>query len=240
MFKNKKVIIFDLDGTLFNSTDMWDIIDTEVVRRLSGNTYKNISEKREEYLVKNRTGDTYLGVAEHLKDSYNLEATAQQIHELRFSLVNKYSAYIVDFKKGADQFIHLAKKNGFILVIASLTKRSIMDIYQTQNEKIKTKCNMKDTFDLMILKDEVYKNKPDPEIFLKVLNKLNVLPQDCIILEDSLSGIQAASSAGIEVINIYDKHSDNKREEINQLATYCIKDYQELIEILELEFTKIR
>lgn len=65
------------------------------------------------------------------------------------------------------------------------------------------------------------------------MKALNVNPSDCLIIEDSLIGVQAAQNAGIEVAVIYDQYSDCDREEINKLAQYQFKDYNEMLKILK-------
>ena len=54
------------------------------------------------------------------------------------------------------------------------------------------------------------KGKPDPDIFLKACNKLSVKPEECLVLEDSEAGIQAAYSANIPVICIPDMKVPNQ------------------------------
>ena len=74
--------------------------------------------------------------------------------------------------------------------------------------------------------------KPNPEIYLKVLETLGVEPKECLIFEDSLIGVEAANRANIEVVAVYDKYSDADLEKIKQKATYCIHDYSEIWEKL--------
>lgn len=54
-----------------------------------------------------------------------------------------------------------------------------------------------------------------------------------LIFEDSLIGMEAAHSAGIEAVAVYDRYSDGEREAINQLADYQISGYAEVIRRLE-------
>lgn len=65
------------------------------------------------------------------------------------------------------------------------------------------------------------------------MKKLNVTPEECLVVEDALIGVQAAKNAGIEVVNMYDKYSDSDREEINKLSDYKVKNFKELIDILD-------
>ena len=79
------------------------------------------------------------------------------------------------------------------------------------------------------------KLKPDPEIHYKILKELNVKPEECLIVEDSLIGIEAAINAGIEFVVIYDKYSDGNREKINNLAKIQFKNFDEMIQFIKKE-----
>lgn len=63
---------------------------------------------------------------------------------------------------------------------------------------------LRDFFDDFVFGSEVKRGKPYPDIFLKACEKLNIKPEEAIVLEDSEAGIQAASDAHIPVICIPD------------------------------------
>jgi beta-phosphoglucomutase-like phosphatase (HAD superfamily) len=88
-----------------------------------------------------------------------------------------------------------------------------------------------DAFDYILAKESVTRKKPDPEVYLKALSTIGEKADDCIVIEDSYSGCLAAINAGIEVINIYDRHSDSERELIDSLVDYKYGNYDELTEV---------
>ena len=74
---------------------------------------------------------------------------------------------------------------------------------------------------------QVTKAKPDPEVFLIAARDLEVLPENCIVFEDALAGIEAANSAGMTSIGI-------GKKEILTEARFVFKDFTEI----ELDFIK--
>lgn len=232
MFDNKKVIIFDVDGTLLDTIGIWSQVDIKLISAIGGEMHDKIDLEREAFLAKSVGANTYMEYAKYIKNRYNSSFSDEKIFQLRNQIAMNLLMHEVDFKNDAEVFIRMAKKNGFVLVIASATTKWAMNLYTTKNTNIMKKCNIPEIFDLIILKDDVEKMKPHPEIYLKVLSALNVEAKDCIVLEDSLSGVKAAKNAGIEVINIYDKYSDRDREEIMRLADYFVLDFAELSNVL--------
>ena len=59
-------------------------------------------------------------------------------------------------------------------------------------------------FDVIITGEDIEKTKPNPEIFLKALERLNIEPKKAIVIEDSIAGIKAAKNAGIFAIHVPD------------------------------------
>lgn len=70
----------------------------------------------------------------------------------------------------------------------------------------------------------VEKGKPDPEIYLKTAEALNFDPKDCIVFEDSLSGVQSGLSAGCKVVGVLTTHSPQELKETH----LTIKDFNEI------------
>jgi beta-phosphoglucomutase-like phosphatase (HAD superfamily) len=108
-----------------------------------------------------------------------------------------------------------------------------MDIYRTLNKNINAKAPLDEYFDLIYTREDVSKIKPDPEVYQKAMQKFNAKPEECIIFEDSLIGIEAAKKAGIETIAIYDKYSDADTKAIKSQADFYLHDYTELLSSID-------
>lgn len=237
MFKGKKVIIFDMDGTLIDSVGIWNEVDKNFIKKLGATEELDETslQKQRDILLRtfSKAENPYLEYCKTLGKKYHSELSAEQILKLRYDVAQDYLKNKVDYKPYADEFIRKLKEENFVLAIASTTRRDNMRIYQKQNENIMKKAAIDDYFSLVLTREDVKEMKPNPEVFLKVVEELKVKKEECLIFEDTLVGVEAAKNAGMEVVAMYDKYSDGEREEINQIANYQLDNYADAIEMLD-------
>lgn len=241
MLKDKKVIIFDLDGTLIDSIGIWNEIDIELIKTISSEDISNtdIGKQRDEKLKEySKCEDAYLKYCGFLKEKYNSKISKEEIKKLRYEIADNYLKTIVDYKPDAEKVLKYLKQKGFILVIASTTNDHTIEIYKNDNLNIINKANIEDIFSLVYSKGAVKELKPNPAIHYKILKELDVKKENCIIIEDSLIGVEAANNAEIEVCVMYDKYSNCNREEINRLSQYQFNNYNEMLDYIKEELEK--
>ena len=233
--ESKKVIIFDLDGTTIDSIGMWNLTDYTMIKRYGGGEVplKVIQDDRDYFLHNNPVGNIYVGYCNFLIQKYKLS-----IHDPSILSDERRDEYAilfeneVEFKPHAAELILKLKEVGKTLVLATMTTLTQLGIY-SRSKKLIPVLNISEAFDKITTADMVKKKKPDPEIYKNVLTLCNVSPEECLVFEDSLTGVKAASDAGMEVVNIYDKYSDKDQDAINEIADYAITDYIEVVRLLE-------
>lgn len=179
-----KLHIFDLDGVLVNTHN----IHTNALRRA---VQELISEKasREECLDASdgvKTSDKLKNLALHysfdsiLVDNRKKELTLIELKNLPKSTLRES---LLNLK--SDSYIALASNSRSIFV----------------NEILKT-IDLDNVFDYVICGDEVKEGKPNPEMFLTVIDHFKVLPSNTVVYEDSYAGVFAAIKAKTRVVRI--------------------------------------
>lgn len=233
-FDGKKAIIFDFDGTVVDSMGMYIDVDCEIIRLLCGkDVSKDVVQRDKNLFFKdNVEGDIYFKYCEYLKERYGFEESAKEIFETRKKALKMYYLEKLDLKKNVDIVLRRLKELGYVLVMATTSHYYQVELGSNSN-LVKNKIDLLSSFDLILTMDDVVNSKPDSEIYLKVIEKLGISKEKCLVFEDSLIGVISAVNAGLEVVNVYDKFSDSEREAIDDITTYKIKSYDEVIAMLD-------
>ena len=195
-----EAVIFDMDGLLIDT----ETISFTLFQKVFSDYGYVISQ---EYYVNELVGRNIKGIRENILKEYGEDF---QFDEIYYKKVKEMTEYIeskgVLLKKGALELIKYLHENKYKIAVATSTKRE-------RAEKLLNIVKVKDYFQEIICGDEVINSKPNPEIFLKAAEKLGVEPSNCIVLEDSAAGIEAAHKAGMKGINVPDMKTpdDNMR-----------------------------
>ena len=118
--------------------------------------------------------------------------------------------------KGFLPFLETLVDNNIKLGVATSAPRTNMDL-------IIDKLGIRDCFKSLLASEDVTIHKPDPQVYLKSATNLNSNPNECIIFEDSYSGVTAALNAKMKVVGVLSSHS---KEELPPCDHY-IEEYSE-------------
>jgi beta-phosphoglucomutase len=118
---------------------------------------------------------------------------------------------------GLVDFLQELKENSVKTAVASAAPKVNVDF-------VFEKTGLRQYFDVSIDATDVTRGKPDPEIYLKAAEKLNCLPEACLVFEDSMPGIQAGRNAGMRVIGVATSHPADKLKD----TEFVIRDFTEI------------
>ena len=214
MLRNKKAVIFDLDGTLVDSMWMWKAIDIEYLGKFGIELPSTLQKDIE--------GMSFSETAVYFKETFRIPDSLDKIKADWNQMAYEKYTKEVDFKKGAMEFLKFCKKEGIKLGIATSNSRELVDATMEA-------LGANPYFDCIMTSCEVAKGKPAPDIYLAVAGKLGVQPEECLVFEDIEMGILAGKNAGMEVCAVEDDFSMDQIAIKEQLADYYIKDYREVI-----------
>ena len=214
-----KAVIFDLDGLLIDSEIISYRIDAELLKNY-GHDF-SIAEYAADY-----SGRTGVDNMNRMIERYHLPITNEEGRKFVKDREWDYVEQGIALKSGVEELLKFLKTHGYKVILASSSTRNRAEITLTKDGVISY-------FDDMVFGLEVAHGKPAPDIFLKACEKAGEKPEDCLVLEDSEAGIQAAHSAKIPVICVPDVKTPG--EQFQKMAWKMLPSLHDVINVLEHE-----
>ncbi|KXZ39255.1 beta-phosphoglucomutase [Alkalithermobacter thermoalcaliphilus JW-YL-7 = DSM 7308] len=185
-----KGCIFDLDGVIVDTAKYHYI----AWKRLANELGFDFTEEDNEKLK----GVSRIRSLELLLELGNKSVDDKTKLELADRKNNWYVEYISKMDKseilpGVENFLIKLKENGFKIALGSVSKNALT---------ILKNVGLIDYFDVIVDGTKVINAKPDPEVFLKGAEGLNLNPKECCVFEDAIAGIQAAKKCNMKVIGV--------------------------------------
>lgn len=210
-----KAVIFDMDGVLVDSEPVYQEATINVLDSL------NIKATKEDLLK--LAGGSSLHFNKFIQDVSDGSISCEDFNKIcdQYYLDNPVKYEEIMFPHVRETLDYL-KDKGYILALASSSKE-----YEIEN--VLKRCDLKDYFKLIISGEVFKESKPNPEIYLTCIEKLNLEAFECVAVEDSEYGIEAAKKAGLICI----AKRDDRFNYDQSKADYFIDDHDEIKDILE-------
>lgn len=205
-----KAVIFDMDGVICHTNPF----HSEAFKIFFEK--RNIFPTEEEFLL-HMYGKNNGYILSHF---LGRKIEGQELLDLEFekeSLFREIYQHHVNPISGFLDFFHGLKKSGWKTGVATSAPFANLEL-------IGGKLDLFPYLESALASEHVSKHKPDPEVYLKTAANLSLTPEQCIVFEDSFSGVSAAKNAGMKVVGVLSSHS------VNQLpiCDLYIKDYHDL------------
>ena len=211
MLKDKKAVIFDLDGTLCDSMWVW----TDIDRSFFDSRGIEVDESELQHAIE---GMSFSETAEYFVATYPLPETAEELMDLWNEMALKRYQTDVQLKVGVRDYLDFLRGRGFKLAIATSNSRRVVETFLNVQ-------GIADYFSAIATSCEVHAGKPAPDVYLETAKKLDTDPADCLVFEDLLMGIEAGQNAGMTVCTVDDDYSHFEWDKKKAKADYAITTY---------------
>jgi HAD superfamily hydrolase (TIGR01509 family) len=181
-------VIFDMDGVILDSNETWDAVMGELFAEYG----KKLSDLDPDAFM---GGDNSLQWAAYLRRMLGLPLEDQQIVDRVVNgILSRYSERVPLIPGAAEAVARMAAR--FPLGLASSSPRQVIAF-------VLQRSGLDRLFQAWVSSDDVDCGKPAPDVYLRCCELLGRAPENCVAVEDSRFGIQAAKAAGLKVIAVH-------------------------------------
>lgn len=212
--KNIEGAVFDLDGTLLDSSWVWEKVDEKFL----GDRGFQVPDDYVDEI-------SPLGAeraAVYTIERFGLNEDKDDIVREWIEMAKKEYATEVVCKPYAKEFLEELHKLNIKMAVATSSDRELF--MKTLEREGILKC-----FQKIVTVDEVERGKGYPDIYEEAARRIKVNPHKCLVFEDILAGVTGASLGEFNVVAVFDEKSKHNWEKIKSISKYSINDYKELL-----------
>lgn len=186
-----QAVVFDLDGVLLDSEQLWDAARREVAAAKGGTWRDDATDAMQ--------GMSSPEWSRYMREQLHVALDDEQIVDLVVAaLLARYEDHLPLVPGAADAVRRLSPQ--WPLGLASSSNRVVI-------ERVLELSGLRDHFRVTVSSEEVPRGKPSPDVYLAAARSLDdVLPSECVAVEDSASGIRAALGARMHVVVVPNPH----------------------------------
>src|SRR5215468_6976985 len=195
---HKRAVIWDLDGTLIDSSELhwkaWQEVTAVENIPLTYEQYVADFGKRNDEILRGRMGAD-------LSDEFIARVSLAKEDVYRDLIRTKG----LELLPGARYWLERLKAEGWLQALGTSAPRGNIDA-------VFAALGIEKFFDAVMSSEEVKAGKPEPDVFLVAAEKMGVTPRDCIVIEDAPSGVEAARRAGMKSVGVLTTHRELKAD----------------------------
>ena len=191
-----KAVIFDMDGLMIDSEGKQSLAIEQLLREHGVEPV--LTAQGIVHIAGMRVADNL----RRLKDRHQIPVSLDTLHARKDELYRQMLAQNVDVAPGLRQLLNDLGKAPAKKALASGSSKPDIEI-------VLRHLKLEDYFGAVVSGYEVPRGKPAPDIFLEAARRLKVDPARCVVLEDSGTGVQAAKAAGMRVIAVPNRYTQD-------------------------------
>ncbi len=211
-----KTYLFDFDGTLVDSMPAFI---NGMLKILDENNVKYGDD-----IVKIITPLGFNGTADYFINDLGLDITKSQLLEqMQKNMIDEYF-YKIPAKNNVVKVLNVLKSQGASLNVLTASPHITLDACLKR-------VGLYDLFDNVWSCDDFFTTKANPEIYVKVAEKLGITVSNVLFLDDNINADKTAKQAGMKVCGVFDPSSKDCVQEMQSVCDYYVFDMNELLEI---------
>jgi HAD superfamily hydrolase (TIGR01509 family) len=187
-----RAVVFDLDGLMFNTEELYQEVGSELLRRRG---YEFTQE-----LLDQMMGRPSRVALQIMIDTHTLKATVEELIAETDEIFPSILADRLAPMPGLIELLEAIERHAIPKAIATSSRRSFV-------EHVLGVFSYQSRFSPILTSEDITHGKPHPEIYLKAAQRLNVAPENMLVLEDSQNGCKAAIAAGAITVAVPGEHS---------------------------------
>ncbi len=187
-----RAVVFDLDGLMFNTEDLYDLVGERILARRNQQFTAELKRA-----MMGRPSPVALQI---MIDRHQLQDTVDQLEQESDVLFAEILATDLAPLAGLESLLDALEAAALPKAIATSSRRSF-------TRTVLSRFDLEPRFAFLLTSEDVVQGKPHPEIYLKAAIRLGVPPQQMLVLEDSENGCRAAVAAGAYTVAVPSPHS---------------------------------
>lgn len=207
---NFKCAILDLDGTLLNSSSVWEQIDVEFLGKRGIEVPQDFMEAIKVH--------NFLSGARYTVERFGLDEKPEDIVKEWYDMAIYEYTNNIELKPYVVEYLSWLKNKGVKLVVATSSDRVLYEPCLKRN-------GIYELFDAFTQTDEVERGKGFPDVYIKAAQKAGVAIEQCVVYEDLLKAMEGAKAGGFFTVGVADEGSKKDEEQIRKVCDVYVESY---------------
>ena len=214
-----KAAILDLDGTLLDSMPVWENVGSDYLLAQGITPPDGLREKLKTM--------SFRISAEYFVNEFALNTTGEYLMEYWMNAVAHHYYTTIELKPFVIDYLTQLRALGTRMCVATATDKRLADAALSR-------LGILDYFEFVITVDEVGKGKEFPDIFMEAARRLDCLPHECVVFEDSLHALLTLLNTEFIGWDVHDASAEAELDQVQEISDRFIWNFADLIGDIEM------